>query len=244
MPYVILSGLVTFALMAHCFKTGRERYWLYILFIAPGLGAAAYIVIELLPDFFRSLTGRKITRKVKASINPEGELKKRSQDFARSQSAASTHRLAEELMERKDYAEAEKLYSESRKGLFEFDPVLMQGQATALFKLERYDETVEIMDKLINEVPDYRSQDGHLLYARAHAEAGHRDKALEEFNVLVDYFSGPEARIRYAEFLVKEQDHDGARRQCEQVLETAELSPRHYRKTHKKWISRAKAMLK
>lgn len=244
MPFVLLGAVVTLLLIAHCFKTGRERYWIYFMLIAPGIGPAAYILIELLPDFFRSLTGRKITRKVKHTLNPSGELKKRSKDFARSRSAESTHRLAEELMERGEFAEAEKLYRESRTGLFEHDPVLMQGQALALFKLERYDDTIGIMDQLINEVPDYRSQAGHLLYARAHAAAGHNDKAIEEFDVLVDYFTGPEARVRYAEFLLENGDREGARQQCEQVMETVELSPRHYRRTHKAWISRAKALLK
>ncbi len=243
MPFVIVGGIVTLLLVYHCFKTGRDRYWIYFLMIAPGLGAAAYILIELLPDFFRSLTGRKITRKVKHSLNPGGELKKRSQDFARARSAESTHRLAEELMERRDFAEAEKLYRESRTGLFEFDPVLMQGQAQALFELGRFDETIEIMDTLINEVPDYRSQAGHLLYARAHAKAGHKDKAIEEYDVLVSYFTGPEARVRYAEYLTQIGDNEGAKQQCEQVMETVELSSRHYVRTHKEWINRAKALL-
>lgn len=230
--------------MYHCFKSGRDRYWIYILLIAPGLGAAAYILIEVLPDFFRTLTGQKITRKVKQSLNPGGELKKRSQDFARSQSADSTHRLAAELMERKEYAEAEELYRDSRKGMFEFDPVLMQGQAAALFELKRFDETIALMDMLINEVPDYRSQAGHLLYARAHAEAGHADKAREEFEVLVDYFTGPEARVRYAEYLQRQGSEAAARKQCELVMETVELSPKHYKKTHKFWINRAKTLLR
>ncbi len=243
MPFVILGGIITLLLVYHCYKTGRERYWIYFLMIAPGLGAAAYILIELLPDFFRSLTGRKITRKVRHTLNPGGELKNRSRDFARARSAESTHRLAEELMQRGDFAEAEKLYKESRTGLFEFDPVLMQGQAQALFELGRFDETIDIMDKLINEVPDYRSQAGHLLYTRAHASAGHQDKAIEEYNVLVGYFTGPEARVRYAEYLTETGDHDGAREQCEQVMETVELSPKHYLRTHKEWINRAKSLL-
>ncbi len=147
-------------------------------------------------------------------------------------------------MERKEYAEAERLYRESRKGLFEFDPVLMEGQAFALFKLDRHQDTIDLMDQLIKEVPDYRSQNGHLLYARAHAEAGLHDKAIEEFNVLVDYFAGPEARVRYAEYLTKEGNVEAAKQQCEMVMETVELSPKHYSKTHKVWISRAKALLR
>ncbi|MEM7082125.1 MAG: hypothetical protein AAF465_05285 [Pseudomonadota bacterium] len=244
MPFIILSGLITVVLLVHCYKTGRDRSWLYILLIAPGIGAAAYILIEILPEFFRGITGQKMTRKVKNAINPGGELKKRSQDFARSQSAASTHQLAEELMTRGDYAQAETLYREARTGMFEFDPVLMQGQATALFGLNRYDDVIEMMDALIMQVPDYRSQHGHLLYARAHANAGREARAKEEFDVLVDYFTGPEARVRYAEYLTSLGDEAGAHAQCEEVMRTAELSPRHYRRTHKIWLQRAKSLLK
>jgi len=244
MVFLILSGLVTLGLIVHCLKTGRDRFWIYVLFMAPGLGAAAYLIVEILPDFFRGMTGQKLSRKVKTSLNPAGELNKRSNDFARSGSAESTHRLAQELIERGDYAEAERLYRESRKGLFEFDPVLMQGQAMALFKLKRYEDSIKIMDQLIREVPDYRSQEGHLLYARANGKAGLFDKAVEEFNVLVEYFAGPEARVRYAEFLVENGDIEAARLHCESVMETVKLSPSHYARTHKVWIKRAKSLLK
>jgi hypothetical protein len=49
-PLFILSGLVTLALIVHCIKTDRNRIWIYVLVLLPGLGSLAYVGAELLPE--------------------------------------------------------------------------------------------------------------------------------------------------------------------------------------------------
>ena len=242
MPFVllILSGVVTVALLIHCYKTGRDRWWMYALLVLGPLAAAAYTVLELGPDLLNSVTGRRVAAKIKQAINPHGEVNKLNENLERSGSVDSRRRLAEEMLSRNDFAAAEKLYRESRSGVFEHDPVIMLGQAEALFGLTRYKEVIPVLEDLMKENPEFRSQKGHLLYARAQAEAGNHELALSEFETLTQYFTGPEARVYYAQYLETQGDSVKAKKIYAQVLDDARLSPAHYRKAHKQWINIAK----
>lgn len=242
MPFVLvlLSGVITVALLIHCYRTGRDRWWMFALLMFGPLAALAYAVLELGPDLMNSVTGRRAATKLKQVINPHGEVNKLNDNLERSGSVDSRRRLAEELLLREDFAGAEKLYRESRSGMFEYDPVIMLGQAEALFGLGQYEKVIPVLEDLMKENPQFRSQKGHLLYARAHAEVGNHDMAKAEFDTLTEYFSGPEARVHYAQYLDTQGDHDKANELYAQVLEDARLSPAHYRKTHKQWINIAK----
>jgi hypothetical protein len=46
---------------------------------------------------------------------------------------------------------------------------------------------------LINKNPDFRSADGHLLYARTLEALGETLKAEEEYQALSSYYAGPQA---------------------------------------------------
>ncbi len=59
----------------------------------------------------------------------------------------------------------------------------------------------ETLDDLIRLNPDFRSPEGHLLYARALETEGNADKALEEYKVLAQSYPGAEAAARYAQLL-------------------------------------------
>ncbi len=240
MLYLILSYVVVILCIYHCHTTGRDQRWIFALIVFGGLASIAYIVLEFLPDLKGSVTGKRAARKIGKVVNPKGDFKKLSKELERSASGESRHRLAEELLEREEYAEAEQLYRESRTGMFEHDPVFMLGQAKSLFALKRYSEVVQLMDELIEKNPDYRSQTGHLLYSRALGETGDHAKARSEFETLISYFTGPEAEVHFAQYLEDQGDRDRAKELYTHVLDTADLSPSHYRREYKQWIKIAK----
>ena len=92
--------------------------------------------------------------------------------------------------------------------------------------------------------PDFRSADGHLVYARATEACGDEDKAQEEYAAVVAYFAGAEARVRYGRFLEKRGNEKEALQQYEEIVSAAELAPHHYRKAQREWISEAKSGIK
>jgi hypothetical protein len=98
----------------------------------------------------------------------------------------------------------------------------------------------ETLDRLIKENPDFKSSDGHLLYARALEAEGNAVKACEEFETLVKYYPGAEARYRYATLLRKSGDTQRSHDVLSQLLNDSEVATKHYRKAQAQWLALAK----
>lgn len=237
---ITVSVIFQALMVIHCIRSGNDRRWLWLIIILPGVGGLAYLFIEVLPNLGQSMTARKTMRRVKKKIDPLGEERRRFEDLERSASVETRRRLAEELLENEKFDEAERLYRQSLKGVFEDDTTLLLGLARALFGQEKNDETIATLDRLIEAHPDFKSQSGHLLYARALEARGDIDKAKKEYEVLSGYFAGPEAKCRYAQLLKRNGDPGRAQALFDEVVKTARLAPRHYRRRHKSWIALAK----
>ena len=136
--------------------------------------------------------------------------------------------------------EAINVLQAARKGIFIDDPKLLLALAHAEYAKGDFVSAGATLEHLIAKNPDFKSADGHLLYARALEGQGNTGKALEEYAVLAEYYPGPEARCRYGLFLKKLDRVAEAKAQFHQVLLTAKHSPRHYSRMHREWIDMAK----
>jgi hypothetical protein len=241
MPLLILTYVIQLALIVHVMKTGRAYYWIFILLMAPGLGALAYAIVELLPDLSNNYTARRAVGNVRRSLNPGAELRKRELEHRLSGSVDATRRLAGELVDKGRHAEAITLYTDALKGIYENDPDLLLGLAQAQFEGGDAAACVESLDRLREHNPDFRSPEGHLVYARALQACGDMDRAEEEFAAVAAYYPGAEARVRYAEHLERVGKTDLAKREYAEILTAAELAPRHFRKAQKHWLAEARS---
>jgi len=240
MPLFIISVLFQAALVIHVIKTGRNTTWIWVLVIAPFVGPIAYLAIEVLPELFGSRTARRVLTGAKRTIDPDRDLRNAQRHLRLNDSIDSRRRVADELCNHGKYQEAVDYYRKALSGLYEHDPHLLLGLAEAQFQLGLPSETRETLDRLIKENPDFKSPDGHLLYARALEADGDLEKARNEFSALAAYFPGAEAKYRYAAILKKSGDSEKANAVLTRLLEDAELSTRHYRKTQKEWLTLAR----
>ena len=241
MPLLILSVIVQIGLILHVVRTGRPMYWIFIILIAPGIGSLAYAIVELLPDLSNSGQGRRAMRGIRKTLDPGGDLRQRQREHKLSGSVDAARHLAGELLESGQYDEAIEHYEKSLTGLYEYDPDLLLGLATARFANDEFEKARDALDRLIEHNPEFRSQDGHLLYARSVAACGDEDKALDEYKAVTAYYAGAEARLQYGLFLEKLGDKAAALAAFQEIISTAELAPRHYRQAQGSWISQAKS---
>ena len=58
---IAISAILQVALIVHVIKTDRPYYWIFIIMM-PGIGALAYIIVELMPEFLDSWQGRRAVR--------------------------------------------------------------------------------------------------------------------------------------------------------------------------------------
>lgn len=241
--YLLGSYILSACLIVHCMRTGRNSVWVWVLLMLPGFGGIAYIVAEILPELFGSRTAKRTFRGVRKALDPGQDLR-RYESAARIQGGvAAQQRYADELVRQGRATEAVDVYRQALKGLYEHDPGLMLGMARAQFAADRPAEARQVLDDLIQHNPDYKSPDGHLLYARALEAEGNTAKALDEYRVLAGYYAGAEAPLRYAQLLRREGRSDDARKTLQGLLEHAKHAPAHYRKTQAEWLGAAEREL-
>lgn len=240
----LVSIAIQVGLILHVVRTGRPMYWILIILIAPGIGSIAYFIVEMLPELSNSPQLRNSLRSVKKNLDPGGQIRQRERQLKLSGSVDAARHLAAELVETGKYAEAIEHYRNALTGLYAEDPDLLLGLAKAQFGNERFVDARDTLDRLIEHNPDYRSQEGHLLYARAVEACGDMDKAREEYAAVAAYFAGAEARLRYGIFLEKNAAGAEALAEFDEIVSVAELAPRHYRKAQSEWIREARDGIK
>lgn len=235
----ILSVALQAALIVHVIKTGRNSLWIWAIALLPGAGSLAYIIVEVLPSAFGSTAARKAKAGMQRVLDPDKDLRQASAQVALSGNADARKRLGEELFERGQYDQAIDTYQGGLTGIFEHDPTLLLGLARAQFARAEYTPARETLDRLIAHNPGFKSTDGHLLYARSLEEEGNLAKAVREYAVLEGSYPGAEARLRYGLLLKRMGQTDDARRVLSELIQSAQLGPRHYRKAQSEWLNRA-----
>ena len=247
-PIYIVSGLLSLAAVVHCIKTGRNTIWVYVLIMLmlsiPFVGAALYAGVEILPELLRSRTSRRTMRGIRSTLDPEAELRRAQNAMKVSGDTASRQRYADELVRLGRPAEAVAIYKNCLTGVFADDPKLLLGYAHARFAAGDPSGARETLDELIGKNPEFKSADGHLLYARALEAEGNAEKALSEYATLADYYPGAEATVRYAMLLQRSGQGDLARQTLDALLERARFAPGHYRKAQQEWLDEAQKALK
>jgi hypothetical protein len=243
MRFLILGLLVQVALIVHVIKTGRNQIWIWVLALLSIPGALAYIVVEIIPDLFRSRTAQRTARGLRKALDPERDLRRYESEARLGSNVASRQRYAEELARHGRHDEAIAQYRAALSGLYEHDPNLMLGLAQAQFDQGDAAAARATLDELIRLNPDFRSPAGHLLYARALEAEGNIAKALEEYAVLAPSYPGAEASVRYAQLLKAQGRAVEAQKVARELLEQARIAPGHYRRAQRPWLDAAARLL-
>lgn len=238
----ILSIIVQVLLIVHCIKTGRNTIWIWVLALLSYAGIIAYVAVELLPDLFRSRTAQRTARNMKKVLDPHAELRRYEAEARVGGNVASTQRYAEELTRQGRHDEAIAQFRKALTGLYEHDPNLMLGIARAQFGKGDAAGARQTLDDLIRLNPDFRSPEGHLLYARALEDEGNAAKALEEYKALAPSYPGAEAAVRYAQLLKAQGHADDARKVAHDLMDQARVAPAHYRRAQREWLDIAEKL--
>jgi len=240
----ILTYAIQVALVIHVIRTGRNQLWIWVLILLPfGVGAIAYLAVEILPELFRSRTARRAARGFRKAMDPGAELRRYEHEARVAGHVASRQRYAEELVRHERYDEAIAQYQQALTGLYQHDPNLMLGLAQAQFGKGEAGAARVTLDELIRQNPQFRSPAGHLLYARALAAEGNVAKALEEYRVLAPSYPGAEAAVRYAQLLEAQGQRAEAQKVARELLEQARIAPGHYRRAQRAWLEAAQRLL-
>jgi len=241
MPVALVVLLLDITLIYHASKTGRLQPWAFIILMIPLVGALAYIVVELVPEWFGSPGAQQARKRIAGRLDPEKAYRELSDRLA--DTIASRHALAAECLNVRRFDEAERHYDHVLTLPMGREPAYALGKAQAQFGLNRFADTLATLDDLKQQWPDFESAEGHLLYARSLAEVGRIDEALDEYHALVAYFPGAEARVRYGMLLRMTGRNAEARIVFNELLLQMKRAPKYLREAQAEWLSIAEKQL-
>jgi hypothetical protein len=244
MPAIgVLFLLAQVACAVHAGRTGRPFFWIYLILFLPMMGMLAYFAVEIIPGLYQSRTGRRAAAGVGKLLDPEKDYRAALRQVQISETVQTKSTLAELCIETKRFDEAARLYREVLTGLHATDPSLLMGLARAEFGRGDHAEVQAVLEDLREANPEYRSADGHLLYARCLELQGKTDAALYEYAALAPYYPGQEAKARYAALLKETGKLEEANQIFREVIEAVDLLPKHARRLQREWAELAKRQM-
>lgn len=243
-PIILLSLVLQVACCVHVVRTGRPLYWIFILLVFSYLAVLIYFIAEVLPGLRNNPAAQRALRQVRDQLDPNRGKRQADQRLRVSDTAENRRQLAEQHLAHGQHAEAAALFEGALRGIHREDPDLMLGLAKAQYGLGQPARARQTLDALIAANPSFRSQEGHLLYARAVEDSGDLAGALHEYEAMVEGFAGEEARLRYALLLKRAGRADDAIAQLRRLLDRVELSPGYYQRAQREWTDLARKELR
>jgi hypothetical protein len=237
---LVACVLLHVVLIAHLLTRHRRGGWLLLVLMLPGAGTLLYLLLMIWDSLMRWL-GRPIAYAggPRQRVNAEDELHHRRASLALSDNLVNRLALALACLKHGRHAESAELFQSLDAGECHDDPLVLLGLARSQFGLEQFQSSKKTLDRLIAANPDFRSETGHLLYARSLEALGEVQDALHEYDVLTSYSRAPEAHCRYALLLTSLGRPGEAKALYQALLHALRRAPRDYARVNHQWIALA-----
>lgn len=239
----LLMLFIQIGFAIHALKRGHPIFWVFLIVFVPLIGCILYVVMVMLPELGQSRAAAQGTKALRKALDPGKELRERREALERSDTVGTRVALAQAYMKQRMFDEAIPLYENSLVGMYQSDPELLLGLATALVESKRFQCAGEVLDSLYAQNPDYAHPNAHLLYARVLDEMGETDRALEEYARLLESLGGPEVKCRYGLLLKKAGRDAEARPLFEDIVRDARGGSKHSRQLNREWVEIARREL-
>jgi hypothetical protein len=222
--------------IVHFVRRRPDNYWIYIIFFGGFLGAAAYLVMEALPDvvllrgIFQGFGRRKRIEALETLIidNP---------------SAGNYEELGELYFEQKKFAQAREAFNNGISARSD-SPHAFYYRAQCSLALGDLAAAIPDLEHVINGDPkfDYYRAEG--LLADAYARTGQLERAAAHFANVIQFSTTPETLYNYACFLRLQNQQDVAREWAQKLLAKKRTLPRYMQRVERPWFRKGRALLK
>lgn len=245
MPIIILVAEVGMQIMCaiHVARTGRDRYWIWIILAFPLVGCLAYFVAEMLPELLGTRGARQAVSNARRAFDPERDYRALAEELDTADTVENRRALAAECLRLGKIEQAIALYKTALTGLHKDDPHLLHGLARAYLAAGDFVGCTQTLEALKAANPRFESADAHLLYARALEGQGRRDEALREYEAVSRYFAGAEARCRYALLLRQAGHAQQAKQLFEEIVRAVDKTGGPFKRAQREWYDIAKRNL-
>jgi hypothetical protein len=232
-PYGILLQAIA---IAHFVRRRPDTYWLWIILIGGGLGALAYIMLEMVPDAallrgaFQVFPRRKRIKQLETAIidNP---------------SVGNYEELGDLYLDDKQYARARECFDRVINTRADsLDP--FYRRALAAMAMNDLAAAAADLQHVYQSDPRYDYQRAAGLLADVLGKTGYRETAAALFEDVTQTSTLSETQYNYACFLAAEGKNAEAREWAQRVLAKKPTMPAYLRRRERIWFRRAAALIK
>ena len=231
-PYGIVLQLLA---IVHFVRRRPDTYWLWIILMFGGLGALAYIAIEVIPDAgllrgaFQVFPRRKRIKALEAAIldNP---------------SIGNYEELGDLYLDDRQFARARECFDRVIAKSDGIDP--LYRRALAALALNDYQAAAADLAQVVERDAKYDYQRAAGLHAHALAKTGDREKAAALFEDVTRTSTLSETQYNYASLLADAGRTSEAREWAERILRKKATMPDYIRRRERPWFRSARALLK
>ena len=227
--------IVQAAALNHAIRRRPEYYWYYIIFFGGILGAAVYIVAEVIPDtrllgdFFKGFGRRSRIQQLGAVIenNP---------------SPGNYEELADLLLDQKQYARARDCYDKAIAARADSIDAFYRRGLCSLW-LNDIPRAIEDLERVCRHDPRYDHDRAAGLLAHAYALSGDAEHSEAWFAQASQKSNSFETQYNYACFLKQQGRAAEAREAAQTILKRKRGMPRYLQRLERPWFRKANALL-
>jgi hypothetical protein len=244
MAYLLMILPIAFQviLVIHVFRTGRDRFWIYIIIFLPMAGGIAYLILEILIPFFRGSGARRAVGNMQKVIDPGRTLRALEDEARFAPTTANNMRLAEAYLDADRPAEAADILRSCLVGPFKNDETIIVLLAKAENAKGNHAEAIALFEQLESKGVKL-IDDSFLVWADSCEQAQRHEEAEKIYLKAVDSSPGLEARYRYAEFLKHLGRESEMNQEIKRMIEVFERLPSYMRRSEKCWVQTAQKNL-
>lgn len=236
----ILTLIIQFSFAFHAMKSGKGAMWVTIIMVFLVVGCLAYYFMEIFPGTREERQLRRHIHDISKALNPDGELRNRTEAVEISASVENRERLADECLEKGMFDEAIRLYEGCLEGAHANDARLLFSCARARYYNGGHRQAEEILSRLAKAHPRCRSDEVQLLEARVLDALGDTTRAAAIYEALRTTYVGFEAKYRYGMLLKRLGRDTEARELFAQITKNARRSALE---SEREWLELARREL-
>jgi len=220
--------------IVHFIRRRPDTYWIFIIVFLGWIGAAVYIVVEVIPDAsllrgsFQVFPRRRRIRELEGAIrdNP---------------SAGNFEELGQLYLDDGDFGKARACYDRSiAQRTDSVDPFYRRGLAE--IELGDFAAAVPDLQRAINSDPAYDFHRGIGLLAHAYAQTGKAENAADLFQKATAISTSSETYYNYALFLQAQGRTEEARQWVQKIIDKRATMPGYQKRRERGWFRKAYAM--
>ncbi|MFI5104367.1 MAG: tetratricopeptide repeat protein [Terriglobales bacterium] len=221
----------------HFIRRRPDGYWLWIILLGPsGIGALAYIVVEVLPDLGLLRQGLVIFSHRKRITALEMMV-------LDNPSAGNYEELADLYLEQKKYQRAKECYDHAISSRTD-SPDPFYRRALCEIELGDFPNAATDLERVTAKDRNYDYQRAAGLLAHAWANSRRQEQALALFEQVTQTSTLSETQYNYAQLLAAQGQLAEARQWVQKIANKKATMPGYLKRRERPWFRRAAALLK